>query len=70
VPDPRDGKGGGRHPQLILADEPTGNLDSRAGAQVVELLQAAHDAGRTVVIATHDLRLASQADRILRTGAR
>jgi ABC-type lipoprotein export system ATPase subunit len=37
---------------------------------VVELLQAAHDAGRTVVIATHDLRLASQADRILRTGAR
>ncbi|HEY3139593.1 MAG TPA: ABC transporter ATP-binding protein, partial [Acidimicrobiales bacterium] len=52
-------------PQLILADEPTGNLDSRAGAQVVELLQAAHDAGRTVVIATHDLRLASQADRIV-----
>ena len=52
-------------PCIVLADEPTGNLDSTAGALVVDLLIAAHDAGRTVVIATHDLRLAARAQRIV-----
>ncbi len=52
-------------PRLVLADEPTGNLDSRTGADVVDLLWASHRAGRTVVIVTHDMRLASQAGRIV-----
>jgi putative ABC transport system ATP-binding protein len=52
-------------PAIVLADEPTGNLDSRAGGLVVDLLLAAHRAGRTVVIATHEQRLAARAERIV-----
>jgi putative ABC transport system ATP-binding protein len=52
-------------PPILLADEPTGNLDSRAGDAIVQLLEASHDAGRTVVLVTHDLRLASRADRVV-----
>jgi ABC-type lipoprotein export system ATPase subunit len=52
-------------PQLVLADEPTGNLDSRSGGQVVDLLLACHAAGRTVVFVTHDMRLASRAERVV-----
>ena len=52
-------------PPIVLADEPTGNLDSRNGGLVVDLLLAAHDAGRTVVLATHDQRLAARTQRIV-----
>jgi putative ABC transport system ATP-binding protein len=52
-------------PPIVLADEPTGNLDSRAGGLVIDLLLAAHHAGRTVVIATHEQRLAARTERVV-----
>ncbi|HEY2815364.1 MAG TPA: ABC transporter ATP-binding protein [Acidimicrobiales bacterium] len=52
-------------PPILLADEPTGNLDTKAGEGIMDLLEASHDAGRTVVLVTHDLRLASRAQRIV-----
>ena len=41
-------------PSIVLADEPTGNLDTEASRQVMELLDAVHDAGRTVIVVTHE----------------
>ena len=53
-------------PALLLADEPTGNLDSAAGAEVMELLLEMNRQGQTVVMITHDEGLALQAGRVLR----
>ncbi|MGO3890178.1 MAG: ABC transporter permease [Paenalcaligenes sp.] len=52
--------------QVILADEPTGALDSRSGAQVMVLLNELADAGHTVILITHDDKVAAQAQRIVR----
>ena len=52
-------------PELILADEPTGNLDSRNGEEVMRLLSDLHKDGRTIVMVTHDDRYASYADHII-----
>jgi putative ABC transport system ATP-binding protein len=52
-------------PRLILADEPTGNLDSRSGQQVLELLDRLHTEGLTLVVVTHDASVARRADRII-----
>jgi putative ABC transport system ATP-binding protein len=46
-------------PAVLLADEPTGNLDTAAGAGVVELLRELHDAGTTILVITHDLEMAA-----------
>jgi putative ABC transport system ATP-binding protein len=56
-------------PDLILADEPTGNLDSEAGQGVLELLQELNGSGKTVVMITHDVELARQASRIVHIDA-
>jgi putative ABC transport system ATP-binding protein len=51
------------NPPLILADEPTGNLDSHSGAEVMGILRSLHASGRTVVLITHDAEVASSAQR-------
>ena len=53
-------------PQLILADEPTGNLDSKTGQDLMKLLRDLNESGKTIVIITHDVHIASQAKRTLR----
>ena len=54
-----------QNPRVILADEPTGNLDSRTGQHIIEILSWLHQHGRTVVLVTHDLALASRAQYAL-----
>ena len=53
-------------PQLVLADEPTGNLDAISGAEVLRLLREQADAGRAVLLVTHDDAATAAADRVLR----
>ena len=53
-------------PPVILADEPTGNLDSRSTADIMDILKELHRSGRTVIVITHDDDIARQADRVIR----
>jgi ABC-type lipoprotein export system ATPase subunit len=53
-------------PQLVLADEPTGNLDADSGRTVLELLRSIADEGRAVLLVTHEREATSRADRVLR----
>jgi len=52
-------------PPIIVADEPTGNLDSKTGKRIVELLYSLSREGRTVIVATHSARVASRADVVV-----
>jgi len=53
-------------PKVVLADEPTGNLDTKTGREVMDILAGLNTAGLTVVVVTHDPRVASYADRVVR----
>ncbi len=53
-------------PNVIFADEPTGNLDSQSGLQVMEILESLHHKGRTVVLVTHETQTAEFANRIIK----
>lgn len=53
-------------PPIILADEPTGNLDSKSGAEVLKMLQELHGEGKTIILITHDNDVAKKAQRIVR----
>jgi ABC-type lipoprotein export system ATPase subunit len=52
-------------PQLVLADEPTGNLDSQATVEVLRLFEDLHSSGQTLLVVTHDSRIAATADRLI-----
>jgi ABC-type lipoprotein export system ATPase subunit len=52
-------------PRLLLADEPTGNLDSVTGNGILEVLEGLHSAGQTIVMVTHDERISQRAGRIV-----
>ncbi|RGS47606.1 ABC transporter ATP-binding protein [Holdemanella biformis] len=54
------------HTDIILADEPTGNLDGENAKNVMDILKALNKEGKTIVLVTHDLKIANYADRIIR----
>ncbi|MGB4439085.1 MAG: ABC transporter ATP-binding protein [Sedimentibacter sp.] len=53
-------------PTILLADEPTGALDQKTGIQVMELFKKIHSEGRTIIMITHDVKIAENADRIVK----
>lgn len=53
-------------PEIILADEPTGNLDSKTGQEIMQIFEKIHSEGRTILMVTHDRELADNCDRIIR----
>ena len=53
-------------PDIIMADEPTGNLDSKTGGQVMDILRTLHQGGSTIILITHDDSIAATANRVIR----
>ncbi len=54
------------HPSIILADEPTGNLDSKTSIEIMQLFQKIHEQGNTIIVVTHEEDIAEHAHRIIR----
>jgi putative ABC transport system ATP-binding protein len=54
------------NPSIILADEPTGNLDTRTGDEIMELFESLHDTGNAIILVTHEEYIAEHSDRIVR----
>lgn len=54
------------NPEIILADEPTGALDSKTSAELMNLLQKLNEEGQTIILITHDINVAKRASRIVR----
>jgi putative ABC transport system ATP-binding protein len=54
------------NPDIILADEPTGNLDSKSGAEAMAMLEKLHNEGKTIILITHDSVTAAHAKKIIR----
>ena len=54
------------NPDIILADEPTGNLDSKSGLEIIKIFDELHQNGKTVIMITHDMNLASKTDKIIK----
>jgi len=52
-------------PDIILADEPTGNLDSRSGSEIIDIFKRLNSEGRSVVVITHDMTIADQCHRVV-----
>lgn len=55
-------------PPILLADEPTGNLDSASSKEIIQIIKKLHSEGRTVILITHDPGIAEQAERIIKIG--
>ena len=53
------------NPELILADEPTGNLDPKNGQKIIQVLQLLKSQGKTIIVSTHDEQISGLADQIL-----
>jgi putative ABC transport system ATP-binding protein len=54
------------NPAIILADEPTGNLDSKSGAEIMDIFRSLHEQGMTIVMVSHDPDIAAQCERVVR----
>jgi putative ABC transport system ATP-binding protein len=54
------------NPAIILADEPTGNLDSNTGEEIMEIFEKLHDAGNTIILITHEAYIANHSNRVVR----